>query len=71
MINIAGLYLKKNEKGETFFVGKINENTSIFIFKNKNKKEDRHPDYQAFIAENKPKGERKAPAQNKTDEPEF
>ena len=67
MIKLAALWLKENEKSGKFFVGSVNDTTSIFIFKNKNKKSDKHPDYEVFLAEKK----RDAPVDKKTDEPDF
>jgi hypothetical protein len=68
MLKLAALWLKENEKNGKFFVGSINETTSVFIFKNKNKKADNHPDYEIFIAEKKRDAK---PAPKKNDDPEF
>lgn len=65
MIKIGGLWLKEGKKGK-FFSGKFG-NANVLIFKNTNKKEAKHPDYEIFIAEPRPRNEApqgaKTPAQ--------
>jgi len=44
---IGGLYIKKSKKGTTYLGGKIND-VPVLIFKTKNKKTDKSPDYTVY-----------------------
>jgi hypothetical protein len=60
--SIGGLWVKDSNKGK-FFSGVIEidgKRTSIVVFKNKFKEEEKHPDYKIFLSrpkEQKPKPE--------------
>lgn len=56
MIQITGLWLNKSRNGETYMKGRIN-GVDVLIFKNKHKTDEKHPDYQLYIA----------PRQNRTE----
>lgn len=48
-IKICGLWNNKDKNGKVFVSGPIDKNNKFYIFKNKFKKQDNHPDYQMFI----------------------
>ena len=52
MERLGALWIKKNKKGEAFLSG-VFLNKNIFILKNKFKKNEKSPDYQIFLKENK------------------
>lgn len=45
--NTGGLWLQVSKNDEEYFTGKIGEQ-KILIFKNKQKKSDKHPDYLVY-----------------------
>jgi len=56
MIRLGGLWQNKTKKtGEMFLSGTFSPGVAMFVFKNKNKKEDKHPDYVLCIAQKEPK----------------
>jgi len=64
MVKVAGLWLREGKKGK-FFAGTLG-GASILVMKNRFKKEgDNKPDYEVYIAENKPRPQAQAqqPAQ--------
>ena len=55
MEKIGVLWLKKDKNGKLYMSGKIREG-KIYVFRNKFKKEDKHPDYIVNAADDE-KGE--------------
>lgn len=53
MINITGLWINKSDKGETYMAGNLSYGARVLVFKNKNKRNDKDPDYNLVIAERK------------------
>lgn len=54
--NIGALWEKVSKAGDTYFSGLVdlgNGKTQIVVFKNKYKKEERHPDYKIYISKEK------------------
>lgn len=49
-IKYTGLWQKKTKDGETFLVGKIGQN-ELVIYRNKEKLNDKSPDYISFLQE--------------------
>jgi len=45
LINLCGLWKRKDKNDNEFFIGKLTQSTRIFIFKNRNLKSDSSPDY--------------------------
>ncbi len=56
MERIGGLYIKKSKEGNTYLSGKIREE-KVLVFKNKNKKTDKHPDYVVMLPSEKEPGQ--------------
>lgn len=56
MNKLGALWQKKDKNGQTYFSGKVGDN-SVVVFKNKNKNADKHPDW--IIYESQPQGEKK------------
>lgn len=52
MVKLGGLWLKEGKNGK-FMSGKLGS-ANIMIFPNKNKKTDKHPDYEIVVASPKP-----------------
>lgn len=51
LIPLGGLWLNTSRDGKTKFMsGNVNSRVKVLIFKNKNKKTDKHPDYNMFLA---------------------
>ena len=46
---IGVLWLKKSAKGTPYMSGKIND-LQVVVFKNKDKKSDKHPDYRVLLS---------------------
>ena len=57
LLNVTGLWMNKTKSGETYMSGSLG-NVNVLIFKNKNKKTEKHPDYTLMFG---PKQKRKAP----------
>ena len=55
MEKIGALWLRKDKNGKLYMSGKIREE-KIYVFRNKFKKEDKHPDYIVNAADDE-KGE--------------
>jgi len=51
MINIGGLWVNKNSKGEIYLAGYLN-GARLLVFKNNYKESDKHPDYVMYVAPN-------------------
>ena len=54
--NIGALWLNQSKNGVKFLTGNIeinNQKIKIVVFKNKNKKEAKHPDYNILLSEPK------------------
>ena len=49
MIQLTGLWLNQSKSGEKYFSGNLG-GAKVLIFKNKHKTEEKHPDYQLYIA---------------------
>ena len=45
------------QDGKTYLKGKLG-NANLFIFKNKFKESDKHPDYKVYVAKAQPKAEK-------------
>ncbi len=54
MIELTGLWEKKDKNGNTFFSGKIGR-ANVFIFKNTQKEKENQPDYRLMVGEPKKK----------------
>lgn len=54
MIKLAGLWKRTGQNGD-FLAGKLSDGTSLLIFPNKNKQNANQPDFEAVIAQDKPK----------------
>ena len=48
MEKIGGLYIKKDKNDQEYFQGKIRDE-KVFIFKNKRKEKETHPDYNVMV----------------------
>ena len=57
---LTGLYEHQTKEGETFFAGKLSPYSRLLIFRNRHKREEKDPDYFAFLV---PRGRSKAPEQ--------
>ena len=55
MLNLCGLWSKKDKNDNEYFVGKLTYSTRLMVFKNKNKKLEKDPDYYITICKNDPK----------------
>lgn len=65
MVEATGLWQGKTKDGDIYYAGNMGK-VRVLIFKNKHKKEDKHPDLNLYFAENK-KQDGKAPStQTKT-----
>ena len=56
MEKLGALWMKQTRNGATYFSGKFGEQR-IVVFKNRDKKTDKHPDFVIYKSE--PQGERK------------
>ena len=54
-IRLMGLWKEKDENGNTYLSGKLNEITSILVMTNTFKKASKDPDYFLYIRPNKEK----------------
>ena len=59
MIPLTGLWKNTTKDGKTYMSGNLG-GAKVMIFANSYKTEDKHPDYQLYIAENKKKEETKS-----------
>lgn len=50
MLNICGLWVQKDKNGESMMQGNVNPYVKFFVFKNKNKRNEKDPDYYLKIA---------------------
>lgn len=61
MIQLTGLWSNTSKDGETYLTGNLSGGVRIVVFKNKFKKEPKHPDYQVYLSpsekKEKPKDE--------------
>ncbi len=66
MINLTGLWIKKDKNGNEYFQGKLN-NATVWIFKNNHKENESQPDYNMSISQGQRKetGDYKGPAQTR------
>ena len=51
MINATGLWINKTKNGDEYLSGSLG-GVKVLIFKNNNKKQENHPDYQMIFAPN-------------------
>ena len=58
MIPISGLWKSTDKKGNEYFSGYLGS-AKLLVFKNTFKKEDKHPDFVIYVAENKKQEEKK------------
>lgn len=70
LVEITGLWAKKDKDGNEYFTGNIGK-SSVIIFKNKGKKQDNHPDYRLYITENKKQEHAKEPSFDVSEELPF
>ncbi len=56
MIKLTGLWKHEGKEG-TFYTGKLGQGGQILIFRNKFKTEDKHPDFNLFLAASQKKSE--------------
>lgn len=49
-LNVTGLWAKKDKNGQSYMVGSLGPSISVLIFKNKNKEDEKHPDYIMYFA---------------------
>jgi len=50
MLQLGGLWVNESKKGEKYMVGYLG-NLRLLVFKNQYKKEDKHPHYVMYLAE--------------------
>ena len=53
---IVGLYLNKTKNGDPYFSGKTKEGVKYFVFKETDRKSDKHPDYVLSVEEKEDNG---------------
>lgn len=68
MIELTGLWEKRDKNGNTFFVGSLG-GTSVMIFKNNKKSKDSQPDWRVYLSERE--FEKKSQEQSSDDELPF
>lgn len=67
MIKVAAFWKKVDKNGAQFLSGKVDRQFSgglgsesgLFLFKNKDKKDERYPDWILYLADDKPKEEKR------------
>ena len=47
---LTGLFERRTKEGETFLAGKLSPFARLLVLKNRYKRNDRDPDYYAFLA---------------------
>lgn len=52
LMQIGNLWKKERKDGSAFLSGPFGENSTIYIFSNRNKKHDKHPDFNILVGEN-------------------
>lgn len=63
LISLGGLCINEKKDKTKYMSGNLNSRVKILIFPNKNKKTDKHPDYNMFLAPiEKPPEERQSDA---------
>lgn len=70
MITLTGLWLGKTRNGESMMSGNLGYGARIFVFKNKNKRNDKDPDYNLVVAEKTRDGGSVAPPVNDVPPPD-
>ena len=50
IIKFGALWRQEKSDGTVYYSGRLNRDTKILVFKNKYKKEERHPDLNIFLA---------------------
>lgn len=48
LVELTGLWSRKNKNGEEYFMGRLG-NSNVLLFRNKNKKNDKEPDFRMFV----------------------
>lgn len=62
MIELCGLWTKKDKNDNPMLSGKIGQRATVLILKNQHKKEEKHPDYFLYLSEaQKPEGKEEKP----------
>jgi uncharacterized protein (DUF736 family) len=49
MVEIGGLWENETRDGETYYSGSLGQ-AKLLVFRNKNKKSSKHPDFNIFVA---------------------
>lgn len=58
MVKLAGLYEKTSQKGNRYFIGRLN-GARLLMFANQNKQTDKDPDWFLYVQErSEPQGDR-------------